>query len=236
LISVQPENEEITKVRDNPLTKTRGIIVFVGPVAAGKTTLMLSVRSFFKKSGQNVVCAFQKTYLETTMKPIMRLSPQSYYLVYRRIFRLLALLDLIVLSLRAAILFVLSRFIWVFVEDYYIGTLHDYEYISRIYLRQKSVDRNLKKIAFACLIAFRPTYVVYLDTDLEESRGRQEMRGDLKPEYDSYVEFQLRFLRYFATLAAKSAGSKLSYIDTNHSTPQQESAELVKHISRDQHG
>ena len=212
------------------LSRTRGIVTFVGPVAAGKTTLILSVRSYLKRNDVNVAFFAYKTHLVTFARLMRRLSPNNHYSVYQRVFGVLALFDLVALLSETAFLFILSRFMVVLVEDGLIGTLNDYAYISRIYLRKASSSRAALRIILTSLLAFRPACIIYLDVDADESARRQQLRGDSSLEHRSYLRFQSEFLRYLAILVAKNTESGLLLVDTSQGTATSESVEVIERV------
>lgn len=221
------------------------IIVFAGPVGAGKTTQMKLLASELKSNKVKVTVTFLKTghlfayILEITLKnilvgkrkdvhPIRSLIKEKPHL-FRRLFKLWLILD----AVSVFICFLLTIYLpmkmrhIVLVEEYIPATIADYIYLAQV------IGLPLKDISFAVSFMVRLLHlggsiqIIFLDAYNATLKKRWNNRGSLNEKID-YLHMQ----RSLLLSLSKRFSSLLLYIDTNNKTIKEINAVIINHLTQ----
>ena len=195
------------------------LIIFLGPVGAGKSTHAILLCRVLRKRGDKVFGKFTiKTHhllgyaLEWSLVRVVLRGSNSKHVKYtpirvlfenkprlfHRIFNLWYIIDFISTLLTFLIITVLPlrlRYV-VVIEEGLLATLTDYLWLSRlagINWREKPL-RTLFRTLLTLCFAYRPSFVIYLDADYGVLRKRWRSRGTSEERYD-YVLMQKRLLK-----------------------------------------
>ena len=192
---------------------SHSIVVFVGPIGAGKSTHIHLLAKYMRNKKKRVIITCLKSYhlfvniilylFEKFLMPRrkskfhpIRLLFESRSHVFRRLFRLLAYLDVLSIALKYLLrVYLPSKLGYcILVEDYVLSTLADYMFLlAQIRLDPHILKGLWLKILIRFLNATPVTMYVYLDADNRALVERWHMRGT---PYDriSYVEAQRRLI------------------------------------------
>jgi len=220
------------------------LIVFAGPVGAGKSTQIRYLRlalkgmrvknkSVFLKSGHMLAYALTFFIARAVSRrrgvaPIRALLEDAPQL-FKRIFKLWLLLDLLSITVK----FLLNIYIpfrlgyAVLVEEYIPATIADYLYLSRVASYPLDVDsfpaRYLLKLANLC----RPVYMIYLGAEDTELYRRWIARESTEERSD-YLSMQ----RTILLKLCKKLADKFIYENTESRSPKEVSRSVIGALLR----
>ncbi|MEM2228670.1 MAG: hypothetical protein ABIM44_06000 [candidate division WOR-3 bacterium] len=220
-----------------------GLVILVGTVGSGKSTHLRLLNSELKKNRLRVRMICLKTghmfafILEVFLAKILMSNRKGVYpirilidekpLVFKRIFKLWILLDLISITVKFLVSIYLPMKLGytLLVEEYIPATISDYIYISRIlrfHLKMNSlIIRYLLKLMNLCT----PVQTVFLDAENNELYLRYKLRGSPN-ETEDYLRMQRTVLYHIA----KTLSSNFLYINTSSRTPSEVHRLIMNHI------
>ncbi|MCR8501758.1 MAG: hypothetical protein QXY55_05685 [Candidatus Korarchaeota archaeon] len=227
----------------NTVSNRKGLLVFVGTVGSGKSTHARLLYSELKKNGLRARIICLKTghmlafILEVLLTKILMNNRKDVYpirmliddepLIFRRIFRLWTLLDLISITIKflISIYLPLKLGYTLLVEEYIPATISDYLFLSRILrfpLKINSLTiRYLLKLMNLC----PPTQTIFLDAENDELYLRYKIRGSPN-EMEDYLQMQ----RTILYCIAKTLSSNFLYINTGARTINEVHGLIINHI------
>jgi energy-coupling factor transporter ATP-binding protein EcfA2 len=181
------------------------LIVFLGTVGVGKTTIIKSLAELFKEKDQRVHTGFLKAFhgtsyvLHVLIVKMLRLRSKGRYapwFILEKTGRSSTSKALLIISLYLdaffniplkLIYFELLRILGydVFVEEYIYTTLFDYISRAKHTLKMKNYPKLPFKILLALLNKYKPDKVVVLTTCPKDLLARWKIRGygDPQPRY-----------------------------------------------------
>jgi len=195
------------------------IIVILGPVGVGKSTMIKTVEGILKREGFRVKKAFMKTFhgpsyllwkfalkIMIKEKKDISLSKVAPWIIISRLNERLAwnltlisaLLDIISIPAKVLVLSVRSYRNIVLCEEYLYGTLMDYIYT---YIHAKSRKGSVildiaVNLFYRLLLKYPPYLTVILDADNLALLERWRRRGYGEPQQE-YLRFQKIFFNSF---------------------------------------
>jgi thymidylate kinase len=220
--------------------KRRLLIVFLGPVGVGKSTLSKILLNLLNSYGMPSVFMFIKSFHSlsyilylfvvkvTSIDKLLKYRIAPWYLLakYNKILArrlgLIAYFFDVLISIplkiiRIQLLKLLQRN--VICEEYLIGTLIDYLYIlynSRSNLEKKSLRVAIRFLT--CMLRkYPPSIMIVLDADERSLLKRWRKRGYGDPQHN-YVRFQKAFINYYMRALSHilTENTKLLYIDSSN--------------------
>ena len=206
------------------------LYVFVGPVASGKSTLRKFITAYLTCKGMLVLTLMHKTFLPRFIELLRKIVGEKATVnAYLNLYKLFLLVDLIIWIILVFWLYICSKiFQIIIIEDYLVGALHDYIYITRFFLKKRTKIARLSIIIPLLLLWIcKPKYIVYIYVDEMESRRRQLLRGDKQLEHELYLKSQYMLLYRIAKILCQSLGIELIMIDTTALNPVRSSSSLI---------
>jgi len=219
------------------------LIVFVGPVGAGKSTHVRLLCLYLRRRGLKVRMCFLKTnhlfaYIlvvflvsllvkeRSGVYPIRALIEEKPH-IFRRIFRLWLLLDLISITIKFLLYVCIPLRLGyvVLVEEYIPAIVFDYVYLS------KTVKFPSRKLSFALnyvlrlLNLCRPTQTFFLDSEGSELSLRWKLRGS-PSEREDYVRIQ----RSLLFKLSKTSTNEFFYLNTQGKTIWEIHSVITRHL------
>jgi len=208
------------------------VIVFTGTVGSGKSTHMKLLYSKLKQKGLKTRVSFLKTghlfafILEISLARIVaskrkdaspiRALVEERPILFKRIFRLWLILDLISITLKflVGVYIPLKLGYTILIEEYIPAIISDYIYLSRI------VNCPLKVNSFAINYLLRlmklcnHTQMIFLDAENDELKSRWRLRGSFD-EKEDYLHMQRTLLLH---ISRTLSSSELIYVNTSSKT------------------
>ena len=195
-----------------------GLIVVIGEVAAGKSTLSQALVSVLKGRHVNSIYAYLNTELPMIAELFKKIDPRNGYYLYISLLNFLVMIDSLLGILKALFWWLISKFCMVVVEEYLLGILFNHFYICKI-----DAHCSIKwtwKINWICLSMFKPDFLIYLHLEsVETIHRRQTLRKDKRLESKRYLFVQSILLDYLFTLVQNSFNITAIKINTNVSSP-----------------
>lgn len=220
-----------------------GLVILVGTVGSGKSTHLRLLYSKLKKNGLRVRMICLKTghmfafILEIFLVKILMGNRKDVYpirtlidekpLVFKRIFKLWILLDLISITIKflANIYLFMKLGYILLVEEYIPATISDYIYIGRVlqspFKMNSFTIRYLLKLMNLCT----PIQTIFLDAENDELYIRYKLRGSPNEKED-----YLRMQRTVLYRIAKTLSSNFLYISTSSRTLSEVHKLIINHI------
>jgi len=194
------------------------LVVFAGPVGAGKSTQIVYLQSALRKIGVRNKSVFLKSghllaYIlelflakvvskRSDVAPLRALYEDSPRL-FKRVFKLWLFFDLLSVTVKFLLtIYVPFKFRYtIIVEEYIPATIADYFYLSNIAGRSLSATSFPVRYLLRLMNICRPVCVVYLDAENAELRRRWKVRKSLEEKEDYLLMQRTLLLRLYKTLA-----------------------------------
>lgn len=222
-----------------------GLVVLVGAVGSGKSTHIRLLYLELKKNGLRARTTCLKTghlfafILEVFLARILMNNRKDVYpirvliddepLIFKRIFKLWILLDLISITVKflISIYLPLKLGYTLLVEEYIPATISDYIYLSRILRFPLKMNSFIIKYLLKLVNLCSPVQTIFLDAENDELYLRYKLRRSPN-ETEDYLQMQ----RTILYRVAKTLSNNFLYINTGSKTPSEVQRLIINHIQK----